>query len=318
MIVGYTTFDGSFHSTVFDTAIPTSQIDELTIGPGIYDEMYVTLDTTINAVNERPSQWFLKTIINPRFAENLEAGTLSADNHKVTEIQIYRRKINGSNDWVFIGRFAYEFEYNVYSFIDNTAESGVEYQYAIAPIANEVTGELTLSDPVKVDYSGVFLSDNQNNFRLEIDFEMDDVTYNKNSSIMTPLNGQFPITIFGNQNYRSGSVTFLPISQEQIDSGGSKVDGRLERLQREKVVNFLNNGAAKILRNDNGDVMIITTAGIKSVPKQHQLMDIHSVTFDYTEVGKVDSHTLVNTGLVGGVTKSKTTFDERGEVIWDI
>lgn len=318
MIIGYDIFGTSFHSIFADTALPTSQIDELTIGAGIYDEMYITLDTTVAATNAKPSRWFLKTLINPKFNEDLEAGTLSADDHKITEIQIYRRKVGSEMEWVLISRFSYEFEYNVYSFVDNTAENDVVYQYAIVPIAGEVVGELTVSDPVGVEYKGVYLSDMHHNFRLEIDFDMGEVTYNKNSSTITPLNGEFPVMIYGNQNYRTGSVTFLPVTQDQIDTGGKSIDGRAEREQRELVVNFLNNGKAKILRNDNGDVMIIATSGVGSTPKEHQLMDLHSVTFDYTEVGKVSSETLVNTGLVGGVNKSSYTFDERGEVVWEM
>lgn len=318
MIIGHSIFNHNFHTRFFDTALPTSQIDELTIGAGIYDELYVSLDTTITKVNEKPSRWFLKTIINPKFKEDIEAGTLDADGHKVTEIQVYRRKVGIESEWTLIGRFSYEFEFNVYSFIDNSAENDATYQYAIVPIATEVVGELTESQPIKVNYSGVYLSDLENNFRLEIDFEMGDVAYNKNFSTMTPLNGQFPIMIYGNQNYRTGDVTFLPITQEQIDTGGTKIDGRAERIQRDSVVNFLNNGQAKILRNDNGEVMIIATSDVKSKPKENQLMDIHSVSFNYTEVGKVDSQTLANTGLLGGAVKSSFTYDERGEIIWDI
>lgn len=318
MIIGYNIFGKGLHGQFFDTAIPTTQIDELTIGAGIYDELYISLDTTISNVNNKPTEWFLKNIINPKFQGNLEAGSLSANNHKVTEIQLYRRKVGDQKDWTLIGRFSYEFKSNVYSVVDNTAENDAYYQYAIVPIADDVTGELTISDPVHVEYKGVYLTDLDNNYRLQIDFEMGDVKYNKNSSTMTPLNGEFPVMVFGNQNYRTGNVTFLPITQEQIDAGGTTIDGRAERIQRDKVVNFLNNGKAKILRNDNGDIMIIATSGVESTPMEHQLMDVHSVAFDYTELGKVNSQTLVGTGLVAGATKSSYTYDERGEVIWDI
>lgn len=318
MIIGYSIFNNGFHSNYFDTALPTSQIDELTIGSGIYDELYLTLDTTVSMVNEKPSRWFLKTIINPKFKEDIEAGTLDADGHKITELQVYRQKFGEETDWTLIGRFSYEFEHNVYSFIDNSAENGATYRYAIVPIASEIVGELNVSQPVAVEYQGVYLSDNNHNFRLEIDFEMGPIVHNKNFSTMTPLNGRFPVLVYGNQDYRTGEVKFLSVTKNQIETGGTKIDSMAERVQRDAVVNFLNNGQAKILRNDNGEVMIIATSGVKSVPKDGRLMDIHSVEFDYTEIGKVNSQTMTSTGLLGDAMKSSYTYDERGEVVWEI
>ena len=312
-------FYGSRNNLCFDTAIPTSQLDSVIINTGVYDELYISLDTAIARANNRPKGWFLKNIMHAKFENDLESGSLDADGHKITKIQIYRRILgDGANDWVLVGEFVYKSDFNVYSFVDVTAESDRYYEYSIVPVAGEVIGEKTISDPVYISYNGVFISDNENNYKIQFDFESGDITYNKDFSSMNPLNGEYPIVVYGNQDYRTGSISFLPLSETQIKSGGTKVDGKEERLVRDKVTSFLNNGKSKVLRNDNGDIMVMATSNVKSSPKSNALMDIQSVSFDYTELGKVNSDTLVRAGLVGGVVESSYTYDEYGNVIWDV
>ena len=186
------------------------------------------------------------------------------------------------------------------------------------PVANKIAGELNKSEPQKVEYEGVYISDTENNFRIELDFQQDTIQHNRNSALITPLNGKYPIAVFGKQDYRTSSLTFLPISQKQIDTGGTDINGRDERTVRDKVTSFLNNGKAKILRNDNGDVMIIASQNVQTNPKETYLPDIQSVKFDYAELGRINSSDLTRTGLVAEAVKSKYTYNEYGDVIWDI
>ena len=317
-VIGYNLL-GDEDSRLFDTPIPTNQLDDLIIGEGIYDEIYISLDTTISKVNQRPEGWFLKNIMNAKFQNDLESGSLDADGHDITQIQIYRRQFGDNSDkWILIGRFKYDIDYNMYSFLDVTAENDKYYEYALVPIAGTVIGEKNMTEPVYVEYSGIFISDLQNNFKLKFDYDQGEITYNKNFASFNPLNGEFPVVVYGNQNYRTGNVSFLPLSNEQIESGGMKINPRSEKEIRNSVTSFLNNGKAKILRNANGDIMIIATNNIKSAVKSQYLPDIQSVSFDYTELGRVDSNTLVSNGLVGDVVKSNYTYDAYGNIVWDL
>ena len=192
------------------------------------------------------------------------------------------------------------------------------YEYSIVPIAKEVIGDITTSDPIKAEYDGIYISDLENNYKMEMDLDFGDVVYNKNSSTITPLNSQFPIVIYGNQNYKSGNISFLSVTDDQVKSGGTKVNGREERLHRDKIVNFLQKSGAKVIRNSNGEVMIIATNNVKTTPKEGFLLDIHSVGFDYTQLGDMDSPTLIKGGLVGSALKSNYTYDENGDIIWEM
>lgn len=318
MIIGHDLFSLP-EAMILDTAIPTNQLDDVVMYNGIYDELFISLDTEINKTNERPTGWYLKNIMNAKFQNDLESGTLDADGHEITVIQIYRRIVGeGLDDWVLVGEFDYDEDYNVYSFVDITAENDRTYEYALVPVAKDVIGEKTISNPIDVKYKGVFITDLKDNYKIEYDFEQSDVSHNKNFNVFNPLNGEFPVVVYGSQNYRTGNISFLPLSEHQIKSGGTTVNGKDERLLRESVTQFLNNGKAKVLRNDNGDIMIMATSEVKTTPKSNALMDIQSVSFDYTELGRVDSKTLIETGLVGDVVRSRYTYDEYGNVIWDL
>lgn len=318
MIIGYDLFNAP-NNLVFDTALPTNQLNDVTLYNGIYDEMYITLDTAVTKTNSRPKGWFLKNIMHAKFENDLESGSLDADGHVITKIQLYRRDVMSDVDeWILVGQFDYTQDYNTYSFVDITAENDRTYQYAIVPVANTIMGEKTISEQVSVEYKGVFLSDLKDNYKIQFDFTQGETNYNKNSSVFTPLNGQFPVIVYGNQDYKTSRITFLPLSERQIKTGGTKVNGREERTIRDSVTSFLNNGKAKVLRNDNGEIMIIASHDVSSTPKSDALMDIQSVSFNYTELGKVSSSTLLETGLVGDVVRSNYTYDEYGNVIWDV
>lgn len=316
MIIGRNFFGHKLHSMIYDTAIPTSQIDEVVLGAGIYDRLFVSVDTTITDENQPPQHWQIKTIMDAKFENDLEAGTIDADGHIVTRIQIYRRNTKTST-LVLLGDFPYDPAYNMYSFVDRLAENGATYEYIIVPVANDVIGELTPSQPIKVDYEGIWISDIENNFQLEYDFTLDTITHNKNYSKQEPLNGRFPIITFGMQQYRSGSLSFLPLSDEQ-KLGGKEIDGKTERLSREAVLNFLNRPTAKVIRNDNGEMVVVTVHDVSETPRSGSLIDISDIKFSYTEIGDFDYETMSKGGLIGEAVKSKYSFDENGDVVWSM
>lgn len=318
MIIDYNFFGYEKHGVIWDTAIPTSHIDEVIVGAGIYDEIFVSLDTTIGEQDAKPTSWQLKTIMNPKFNSDLEAGSFSGSGHEIKHIQIYRRQFLSSEPWLMVGQFPYETEYNVYSFIDRFTENGARYEYAVVPVAQDVVGEVTVSNPVQVEYEGVFLSDLENNYQMEVDFEMGQVDHNNNVSTSNPLNGRFPIVTYGNQDYRTGNITFLPLSEQQIKAGGTEVDGRLERKYQENVLKFLKSGKAKVVRNDNGDMMVVATHNVTTQSKNGNLIDLNAISFQFTEVGELDFQTMSKAGLIGSAGKSKYTFDENGNIVWSL
>lgn len=318
MIIGYDFFSKDLNGNVYDTAISTSHIDEVAMGAGLYDELYISVDTSIDKENKKPQKWQLKTIMNAKFKNDLEAGTLDADGHTVTKIQIYRRKFLEDKEWLIVGEIEYDEKYNVYSFVDRFAQSGTVYEYATVPVANKIVGDITVSEPVSVNYDGVFISDTNNNFKLEIDLSKGTTEHITNVNTMQPLNGAYPIVTTGNQRHKSGSMQFLPLTQRQIDIGGDRINGIDEYEYRSALINFLQERRSKVIRNSNGEIIVASISNIKSLNREGYLDDLADVSFDYVEIGAMNNETMTKAGLVSTPSKSQYTYDENGDVDWSL
>lgn len=318
MIIGVDYFDYGFDQQYYDTPIPTSELDEVEMGAGMYDEVYVSLDTEQSKEQEKPSTWNLKTIMDAEFNNNLEAGSIDGSSHIVTNIQCYRREYaNANDDWKLISQFEYDNNYNVYTVIDRFIENNKTYEYAIVPLAKQIMGETLIGPPIKADFDGTFISDIDTNIPMNVDFKFSDLTYNTNMSKSVPLNGQFPIVSFGNANYRTGSITFLPLTPQQEFGYSSEINKLDEFRNRQSVIDFLDNGRAKVIRRDDGDVMVVATTNVRTSAKAEGLDAISTVTFDFVEIGGLDYNTMDKSGLISSAGKSVYTYDEDGNIVWN-
>ena len=79
----------------------------------------------------------------------------------------------------------------------------------------------------------------------------------------------------------------------------------------------MNNGASKIIRNESGEILIVAITDVKTAPKADWLHDVQKVSFNYTEVGKIEGNSLKGMGLIGQAVKSKYTYNENGEILWE-
>ncbi|MEX3625176.1 hypothetical protein [Viridibacillus arvi] len=314
MIIGYNFF-GFEEGSVFDTPICTEMLDEFTLNEGTYDEVYVDLDTRIPNTTDKPLMWNIQTVLDAKFTGDLDAGSLGADGFKVTHIQLYR-SVYGSDKWDLIAQFEYDKEYNVYDYVDRYVQNGATYKYAIVPVANEVLGEMLTSEKVDVHYEGIFLTDRKENRRLEYDIDLGDINYNTSSSVNAPLNGQYPIVVFGNTNYRTGTLATLPLSQSTIKMAGAGIDKLQEQVNRNKWIDFINNRKAKVLRMDSGVLMLVITEKPRIAHKDNEsLRDLANISFDYSEIGDLNFNMMVNNDLVAEAQLGKFTFSDDGSVI---
>ena len=315
MIIGYNFFGYGHGGSVWDTPICTDMLDELELQEGVYDEVYINLNTNIADDTANPTVWTLTTIIDSKFTGDLDGGSIGAEGFRVTKILLYR-SVFGSNKWDAVGQFDYDEEYNVYDYVDRYVQNGAQYQYAIVPVANEVIGEKLFSDPVDASYEGIFITDKKENRRLEFDINLGDINYNTSSALNQPINSQFPIVTFGNSRYRSGNLSVLPLSKETVALAGSSVDKFAEQLNRQEWLEFLNNGRAKVLRMDSGvNMLIVTQNAVASHKEGDILRDLASLSFDYVEIGNIDFAMMIKNDLIPSSYASKMTFDDFGGII---
>lgn len=314
MIIGYNFF-GLEEGAVFDTPICTEMLDQVRLNEGTYDEIYIDLNTTIPDTIDKPNIWTIQTIMDAKFTGDLDAGSLGAEGFTITSIQVYR-SVYGSDNWELIAEFPYDEEYNVYDFVDRYVQNATTYRYAIVPVANEILGEMLLSETVEVKYEGIFLTDRKENRRLEYDIQLGEVSYNNNAVSNVSLNGVYPIVVMGNSNYRTGQLSTLPLSKETVALNGNGIDKLQEQINRDKWIDFLNNHKAKVLRMDSGVLILVLTQNPRVTHKDSEfLRDLASISFDYMEIGKLDFGTMTGHDLISSASLSKFTFNDEGEVV---
>lgn len=318
MIIGHDFFglaDEGTNGAYWDTPIATDMMDELQLNEGVYDEAYINLDTDIVDNKDKPEKWSLTTIMDAEFTGDLDGGSVGADGFTITEIQLYR-SVYGSNKWDAIGQFDYTPEFNVYEYVDRYTQNGATYQYGIVPKANEVLGDMSLSDTVKAEFEGMYLTDKNENRKFEYDVTLGDVAYNKNSSMNQPINSKYPVATFGNSNYRSGNLSVLPLSRETVELAGNDIDKLAEQVNRQEWLDFINNGRAKVLRMDSGVLMLVVAQNAIVTHKEMEaLRSLASISFDYTEIGDLNFETMTKSNLVPSGYGAKMTYDDEGGVV---
>lgn len=315
MIIGYNFF-ALEEGAVFDTPVCTDMLDELQISEGTYDEIYIDLNTELpSTVTTKPSMWTMTTIMDSKFTGDLDGGSIGAEGFNVTHIQLYR-SISGTDKWDAIGKFDYNEDFNVYNYVDRYTQNGALYQYAVAPVANEMMGDKLLSDPILSSYEGIFITDKGENRRLEYDISLGEVAYNTNSALNQPINSPYPIVTFGQSRYRSGQLSVLPLSRETIALAGGSIDKLAEQINRQQWIDFLNNGRAKVLRMDSGVLMLVVTQNPRVTHKDGDLLrDLASISFDYTEIGELNFSMLVKNDMIPTAFQSHMTYDDFGRVV---
>lgn len=317
MIIGVDCFNSSFDTMFYDTAIPTSELDEVTMGAGMYDEMFISLDTSIDHAQVKPDQWKLKTIMDAEFNNNLEAGSINGHNHVIDRFQCYRREYqNPSSDWQLVGQFDYDDHYNLYTVIDRFIENHKIYEYSIVPLSKQIMGDVLMGPPITSEFTGMFISDIESNYSMEVNFKFSDLAYNTTMAQHVPLNGKFPIVTFGNAEYRTGSATFLPLTPQTEYGYSSEINAHDEFANRRNVINFLNNGRVKVVRREDGDTLVVVTYNVRSQALSDSLDSISEVTFDFVEIGGLDYNTMEKAGLISNAGKSVYTYDDFGEIVW--
>lgn len=313
MIIGYD-FYSLEEGCVYDTPVCTEDIDELELGQGVYDHVYVTLDVKTDDSVNKPTKWTTQTVMDAKFQGNLEAGSITSEGFKVTHILLYRT-VFGLNEWDAIGRFKYDENMNYYSYTDRYVKNETVYQYAIVPVSNHILGDRLESDLVKASYDGIFITDRLRNRRLEYDVDLGEVMHNTNMSIANPVNGRYPIVTFGNSNYRTGTLSVLPLSNQTISLYGQGIDATAEQVNRDAWMEFINNGKAKVLRLSNGVIMLIATHETSLYHRQ-ELNDLADLSFSYVEIGELNFKSLVDNDLISDAYGTKLVYDDYGgEVI---
>ncbi len=275
------------------------KMEGLSISNSKFDKIYLTTDTQNTSSSDFTSN--VDTVILTTFDDKtLEAGNIGSFGKRLRSMQLKRRE-NGRNEWTTLAGYTItDADHLNFSFADYFARGrNTEYEYCVTYVLDDGTELPYIMASTTSRFDGAVISDSTTSYHVLLDPKITNTTRNRESKVVTTLNGKYPYIFWGSEsNYDSSNFSGTIIKNDGCDNWD--FDGSYR--YREDMINWLTNGAAKILKMSDGREWMMAVDGNVDVDNSEHL-DKVSISFNFTQIGDFDSSDdLSNNGL--------TAFDE--------
>ena len=273
-------------------------ITETTVSNAIFDHLNVSSYSDIPFSTAIPEDWDHTTILNVDFDGNINAGNIDFVVNQISAVKIKRRPV-GTFDWITLNLIPVNNVQDLnFVFNDFLNAYGVNYEYALVPIINDVEGDY-ITNEIFSRFNGVFIGDNEQIFKFLYDVNYGTNARNQQVGVFTPLGQQYPIIVAnGLLSYESGTVSAMILNDDYEDTG--VIDPQAIVQKKTILKDFLTNKKAKLLKDWNSNVWLCMVTNSPQVTyAQGSSMAIPKVSFDWTQIGDATSQAaLYNNGLV--------------------
>lgn len=266
---------------------------------GIFTHWYTTRDVTSPYSSEEPTVWDYLTVMDANFNGNLAAGNIGYTLDQIEGIKIKRRKTT-DYEWITINYIPVEdlSQDLSFSFNDNTAQSGIEYEYAFVPILSEIEGNY-ITNTILSKFEGVFICDFDTIYKFYAN-----VSYGVNQrvqkvGVFEPFGKQYPVIVSNALiNYETGTFSGMVLPNDYLEN--HNLDSLNMVQERKDLLDFLTNKKAKILKDWNGNIWLMIIVNSPSVSfERNSSMSLANVSASWAEIGNYNSQNdLYESGLI--------------------
>lgn len=304
MIIGYdfwadsVYYDSSTSSVIaedndgvaFDNRNPINNANDFTLTNGSFDEIHITKDSVEIDNSTEKTDWTINTVLLAKFQWDLIAGTLGVNGRPLHAIEIMKRK-KGDMFWQTYFSVDYDENVNLYTVIDKFIENEQGYEYCLHPVSIDdngakIYGGNTSPSEIYVSYDHAHIFDNTADFNLIYNVKLGNITNQMGANQIPTLGSQYPYVIYGQNNYLTGSLECLLVSEE---SATGNIDVKSEKILRNKILSFLQNKECKIFKNADGLYMLIKIVGTPTLIPNNDILGVYQVSFEYVEIGNAHS-----------------------------
>ncbi len=264
---------------------------------GIFDHWNVTRDVSSSYSSTIPTTWEYLTIMDANFNGNIVAGNSSFSLASIDGIKIKRRKTTDF-DWVSLKYIpASDITTLSFTFNDNLATSGEQYEYAFVPVVGGIEGNY-ITNTISTKFDGVFICDLDTIYKFYAGVKYGTNERVQKIGVFEPYGRKYPVVVSnGLINYETGSVTGTVLADDYLKT---KAMNRIAMVKEQKALkDFLTNKKAKILKDWNSHSwLIVPVDNISTSYDSSYGMGIADVSFDWTEIGDSNNQAdLYNNGL---------------------
>lgn len=288
---------------------PTSvnNVTTVQVQNGIFDHFHLTNNVTNDYSPIKNTEWAYLDIIVANFDGNINGGNVDFLLQYLTAIKV-KRRIKGTFNWVTLKTVSVKaFEDLNFAFNDYIAANNTDYEYALVPILNGAEGDY-ITNSIKSEFKGVYICEKDAIYKIYAGVAYGTGKRVKKIGVFEPYGSKYPVIVANAKtNYYSNSISFtvLPLDYEE-----NRVMDRLEIAQiTNKILNYITDNKAKIIKDWNGNIFLIYPSSEPSVAYDNNWgMGKTDISFDFVEVGDANNEKdLMEFGLVEPVVSGAST-----------
>ena len=289
--LGYTFLGGQYSA---DTNPASSrEITAMTLENGAFQELFASKDGTIDITTDIDKTWNYNTVLDGVFSESnydAEAKEFPAGNidylfQDITSVRIKRRE-SSTTAWVSLHEqpVSTKEDLNI-EYFDRFARAKTSYDYALVPVLNYSTEGIASQASITPEFEGLYVVGTDKWFSTSLECS---ITYERNhpSAVVQTIGNKYPYVIYNTQqNYDSGNASgvFARFNPDKCDW-----DYENSFAYRKKLLDFLTDGSAKILKIDDGRGWLIGRSDIITNEEMDHPYAVRT-TFNWVELGDMDS-----------------------------
>lgn len=259
--------------------------DSVKLENGIFSHWYVTANGNEIYNSVPPTDWDFLTIMNANFDGSIQAGNINYFADEIDGIKIKRRNVNDFN-WITLKYVSFEelFESLEFTFNDNFAQDGIEYEYGFFPIINGEEGNY-VSNTILSKFNGVFICDMDTIYKFDKGVEYGDLEQVQKVGIFEPFGRRYPVVVSnGLINYAKGSLKGKILNDDYDTT--KTIDRKKIVEKRENILKFFNNKKAKILKDWNGNYFLMMIVDSPKISFSNNYgMGVNTINGSWVEVG---------------------------------
>lgn len=285
---------GTFEPVADDYFRLTDNINAVLIGNGVYDTLLLDLDADAPYSTEVPTN-DTSAVLFVHFNGSVDNEVVPLNYTKA----VLQRKDDTMLTWWTLQKIDISAgDVAQLNFDDYFIPSGVKQTYGIT-IYKDDTPSKTYTVDVTPKWGRVFLSDKDENYKLNYAVIYSNGSQNIQNGVLMPIGAKYPIVIQNAVgNYKSGSLQFKVLGY-QFD-----IDRRLDRnsivKQTNDILAFLTNGKPKCIKDYNGNIIICKVINSPQVSYDANWGNgITTISFDWVEQAEYNNYDeMLELGLI--------------------
>ena len=274
-------------------------VNTVKIANGIFD--HLNLLEQITNFTVIPTEWTDETLLDATFNGNINAGQISQFVGTIDHLEVQRQEV-GTNEWVTLQILYKDSTGNVpvdFTMYDTYEKNNTLYTYQIVPVDIQGNQGTALQQEVLSIFNDAYIADAKHIYKITYEYALGSMQKNQTNAVYTPYGAKYPTVVYNSVNrYDSGSITAILLAPTSESATSSYID----RVAQVNLVNEFNswlaNGQAKILKDFNGNLKVITVINPISNSYYKELGNgLASTSFNFVEVGEFSQNYLDKLGM---------------------